>query len=111
MIPYQALCEEPERFVAEVVGLSTGSAPDAMGTIPALRCFDEEYKVGSCLRSKNKFQTGSLLPTDGNIELAPFTAEQVATIEDTCHNAAARICGEDSSQPGNALDRRLRAGK
>lgn len=104
LIPYPELCQDPKRFVGEVVRLSTGNIPRAINHIPALRCFDEEYRVGSCLRSKNKFQTGSLFPADGSIELEPFNADQIATIEDICQNTATRICCENSNQQNAAAN-------
>jgi hypothetical protein len=100
-VPYHELSVAPAKFIAAVVKLAKGGVQNDFSAVADLRCFDDEYKRGSCLQSKNKFRTGTLYPGDGKVELAPFTDEQVSAIEDICRCTLTRIELASSQQAAN----------
>jgi hypothetical protein len=93
IVRYHKLCENPElnlRRLFEKID-STILAPEK---VPAkIRCFDEEYKVGSRLRSKNRYyrELGSFeTPDEEVIEFPSFPDCDVKRIEEICSSVAHR---------------------
>ncbi|MCK4793742.1 MAG: sulfotransferase [Desulfobacteraceae bacterium] len=91
IVRYHELCETPvvnlrrlfEKIDATMLPLTNVQA--------SIRCFDEEYEVGSRLRSKNRYyrELGSLETPDKEvIELPPFPEVDVERIKETCRSVA-----------------------
>ena len=93
IIPYQQLCSEPERIVAEIAEAAIGTRPSL--DLPPLEALDEEHERGGPLESANRvFKRTESFEMEGaqrgDEMLEPLTAEQRATIE--------RICGPLASE-------------
>ena len=83
LVGYQQLCEDPARVVRRILREACGREPDLAADFPRLRCSDEEYRRGAPLRSKNEVdRLDDVAP--GPIELAPFSADEIARLEARC---------------------------
>lgn len=81
VIAYQDLCREPTRVLERILGRGLG-AP-----IPPVRCFDDEFRHGSRLRSKNRsfLETSSLeIPPDERVEIQALEPDAAASVEAAC---------------------------
>jgi hypothetical protein len=89
---YDRVCSDPAGVLREVADHATGNPPDGELPIPELRCYDDEYRTGSRLRSKNwptrrrlreRQRAGGSLETPENeeVEFPPFTSGQIEAVE------------------------------
>ena len=81
VVPYPRLCAEPAAVLREIARHATGEAPRL--DVAPVRCFDDEYRRGSRLRSKNRYyhELGSLeTPASEPIDLPPLDGAQVEIV-------------------------------
>jgi hypothetical protein len=93
VVSYRALCEDPGRYLAEILARAGG----ALDRAPApVTCFDEEFARGSRLRSKNRYyrelkSLATPAPGAETIEIEPLDKADIATIESICGDVALRF--------------------
>jgi hypothetical protein len=83
VLGYQQLCKNPAGVVERILREACGRQPNCDLEFPRLRCFDDEYRRGAPLRSKNEVERlDSIAPE--LIELAAFSADEIARIAARC---------------------------
>jgi hypothetical protein len=89
-IGYRQLCADPAGALRLILNRLCGAAATDPIDVPPLRCYDDEFRGGSALRSKN--EAPHLAPAASEkIELPPLTANQVAHIQTRCGELQNRI--------------------
>jgi hypothetical protein len=83
LVGYRELCLNPAAVVQRILREACGSEPTCIDGIPRLDCFDDEYRSGASLRSKNEVNRLDSIELEP-IELPPFSAHEVARIEARC---------------------------
>lgn len=82
-VGYRQLCADPAGIMRRILGATCGSGPPCTVNVPQLRCYDDEYRRGAPLRSKNELDRLEPTATE-SIELPPFSAGEIARIEARC---------------------------
>jgi hypothetical protein len=83
LVGYRQLCLNPAGVVQRILRDGCGRESTCADNLPCLRCFDDEYRRGAPLRSKNELD--SLDPVAPEvIEMPPFSADEIARIEARC---------------------------
>jgi hypothetical protein len=80
VVPYHELCASPSRYMKKILSLCGKNDDIVLPEFGELRCLDDDYCRGSSIVSKNRLfrKTGSFaVPDKEEIELAPFTEEQI----------------------------------
>jgi hypothetical protein len=112
---YEQVCSGPASVLARIAEVATGQpGPDRLA-VPQLSCYDDEYRTGSRLRSRNwptrrKLRRqlgtrGSLEAGDAQeVEFPPFTARQVNTVIGITAEVEARLAtlGRDRAVAGGS---------
>src|SRR5262249_48262782 len=83
VVGYRQLCRNPEAFVQRILREACGQGPDCLGTIPRLHCFDDEYRRGAPLRSKNEVPSLDRA-TPEPVDRAPVSEGEIARITRRC---------------------------
>jgi len=91
IVDYRELCTCPEAVVRNIFSQIMNEPIRLSLEYPPLTCFDDEYKTGSMLRSKNRYygRTGSLItPHEEIVEIQPFTKNDIIIIKGICEDTA-----------------------
>jgi hypothetical protein len=83
LVGYHHLCANPADVVRRILRGACGIEPDVAADFPRLCCFDDEYRRGAPLRSKNELDRLAPIAPEP-IELLPFSADEVARIAARC---------------------------
>lgn len=83
LVGYRQLCVNPAGVVQRILREACGREPTRDDGFPRLDCFDDEYRRGAPLRSKNEVDRLDFIAPEP-IELPPFSADEVARIEARC---------------------------
>jgi hypothetical protein len=88
VLAYHEICADPDGTAERIVRAATGEPRWRPAVAqPSLRCFDEEFLVGSGLRSKNRYfmKQGSLeTPEREALEIGPLAAGEIEMIRREC---------------------------
>jgi hypothetical protein len=96
VVGYHSFCENPVLWLEKIISMVSGepvTLPPDTGIEP-LQCFDDEYKTGARLRSKNRYWKelkSFQVPEDDKVELNPLADEQVQMIEEMCSDTMAKL--------------------
>ncbi len=89
LVSYRQLCCQPVATVRKVLAACGEGAADPVG-VPHLCCYDDEYRRGAALRSKNELPR--LDPTANEpIELPPFTRDETDRCRAECGEIESRF--------------------
>ncbi|MEO8493753.1 MAG: sulfotransferase [Planctomycetota bacterium] len=89
-VGYPELCREPVKTVRRILGAACGEDVAGNVEVPPLVCYDDEYRRGAPLRSKN--EEARLQPTANEvIELPPFTDDEIARCQEPCREIESRF--------------------
>ena len=88
---YEQVCSTPASVLVDIAELATGQPPRDQLSVPELRCYDDEYRTGSRLRSRNwptrrklrqQLGAGGLIESSNGeeVEFPPFTSRQVEEV-------------------------------
>ena len=83
LVGYRQLCLNPAGVVQRILREACGREPTCAANLPRLRCFDDEYRRGAPLRSKNEVDRLDPIAPEP-IELPPFSADEIARIDAQC---------------------------
>jgi hypothetical protein len=83
LVGYHQLCLDPAGVVQRILRESCVIETDCAANLPSLRCFDDEYRRGAPLRSKNEVDHLGPIAHEP-IELPPFSADEIAQIAARC---------------------------
>jgi hypothetical protein len=83
LVGYHQLCGNPAAIVRHILREACGREPELTAGFPRLRCFDDEYRCGAPLRSKNELDRLDLIAPEP-IELPPFSVAEIAQIRARC---------------------------
>jgi Sulfotransferase family len=83
LVGYHQLCLNPASVVQRILREACGREPTCADSFPCLDCFDDEYRRGAPLRSKNEVHCLDSIGPEP-IEVPPFSADEVARIEARC---------------------------
>jgi Sulfotransferase family len=83
LVGYRQLCLNPKSVVQHILREACGRESTCAANFPRLRCYDDEYRRGAPMRSKNEVdRLDSSAPEP--IEMPPFAADEIARIEARC---------------------------
>jgi hypothetical protein len=89
-VGYRQLCTEPAGVLRRILDAACGAERTRHIDVPALRCYDDEFRRGAALRSKN--EVPRLEPAESEpIELPPFSADEIAYIQARCGEIESRF--------------------
>jgi hypothetical protein len=91
VVQYDRLCADPNALVASILSGALGAAVQVGMEHDALRSCDDEYPRGGRLLPRRRDWADSnqlQLSEPSSPELAPFTADQIRTVEDVCRETA-----------------------
>jgi hypothetical protein len=92
VVPYAALCANPTAIVEGLLATRLASP------LPPLRCFDDEFRIGGMLRSRNWGRLEAHEPAgDRRPDIAALDDASVATIVEICERVAVRFPELDPS--------------
>jgi hypothetical protein len=83
IVGYRQLCREPRDVVTRILREAIGRPPSPAPELPRLACFDDEYRRGAPLRSKNELDRLDRI-APGPVELPALTEAEIARIRGRC---------------------------
>jgi hypothetical protein len=90
LVEYERLCRNPAGVVGRILREACGKDLSCADRFPRLCCFDDEYRRGAPLRSRNeRTRLDSIAPEP--IELPPLAADQIIRITAQCQEVQDRF--------------------
>ena len=83
LVGYRQLCLNPTEVVQRILQEACGREAGCTDNLPCLRCFDDEYRRGAPLHSKNEINRLDSIARE-QIELPLFSTDEVVRIEAQC---------------------------
>ncbi len=96
LVSYNELCKSPLRTVEKILSLVENKEVKLSVNYPSIKCFDDEYKIGSRLLSKKRAADGSAVIDTSwlqqeKIEIQALQLPEIALIEDICKPVSQQI--------------------
>lgn len=89
-VGYDELCTDPARVLRRILGAVCGEQAAWNVDVPALRCYDDEFRRGAALRSKNELPRLEPIQSEP-MELPRFSAAEIASVQAHCSEIETRF--------------------